>query len=724
MALAGTVFLALCVFVLPGFVVSWVAGAKVPAALVASLPVSFSIFGLSAWMWGATSAPFTWLTFVISLLLALVAAAMWRVAFARRARRKARRAGEEVSWREALWPGPWRSTSVFDPSWILPAAGVVTGAWLSAADKLSWLVRLPHGVGNIHQGWDAQWHANVVRFIMTENIASPARMGELQNLESKATLLYPSGYHTGIALFAEAAGLEPIPALNIANALLPSVAVAMSMACLVLAMLRSRGLTAQIAAGLAAIAVYAVPPLWIADYVAMWPYLFAACMAGTVVYLFCEVPSRRAMAFPAALAFVGLLEVHPSAVTYVALPVVLFWLTSLLIRPARSRLGDFVWLGLPAVAGALLFLPQALAGSAQADEVSGWTTPEDLGLPDPLKAVLMLGTRHVPEFFPSFNPVAVVWLAAAGLIIALVWRGQIWPVLFYAVSVAAAVNALQPMGGWWGSALTAIGALHYNTAHRLVLPVGMITIAGASIAVAAMIRLLCLGPLAARRGSTAWLRASVIASSVVALAAGAATAWWAEARTATGAEASYSASRVNDRMINDNDRLAFDWLATQPAAWEGYTMGDPGDGHSWLYAYNGVPTLSRHYMWPVGGRGSNTDIIYWQSDMLGNGVRGDTGDEMTENIVDKAAKDLNVRFFILSPEVFWREQFPNYEQRMGLWTAPGSTPVFKKGGTVIFAVNEHFTGSELRKMRADGLDHGSEPLPELAPVGARTAAGP
>nr|WP_231908934.1 DUF6541 family protein [Corynebacterium timonense] len=614
------------------------------------------------------------------------------------------------SWRAALWPGDWRAASIVDPSWLLPAAGVVLGAWMLIGDRLNWLVRLPHGVGNIVQGWDSQWHANVVRFIMEEGVASPTRMGELQNVETHADLLYPSAYHAAVALFAEAAGLEPIPAVNIATTVLVGAALPVSMACLVFAALRSRGLTAQIAGGIAAAAIYVAPPIWVADYVGMWPYVVAASMAGAVVYLFCAVPYRRALALPAALAFVGVLQVHPSAVTYIALPVALFWLTSLLIRPARSRLMDLVWLAVPALVSVVLYVPQAMAGSQQAEEVAGWDSSTDTGITEPWSAVIGLNTRHVSEFFPDFSVVTLLWLAGLGALVTLLWRGQAWPVLFYALSVAAAVHALVPFDGVGGEILSVLTGLHYNAAHRLVLPVAMLTVAGAAIGVAAMIRLLTLAPLAARSGSPRWVRASAAASTVVALVAGAGAAWWVHDRAAEGAEASYRAVRVGGRMVNDDDLLAFDWLATQPAAWEGYTMGDPADGHSWIYAYNGVPTISRHYLWPTGGRGASFDTLYWHADMLGNGRRGDPE---ADTIADLAARDLNVKFFLLSPEPFWWEQFPNYELIKGLWTAPGATAVYRKGSTVIFAVNEQFSEAELRAMRLDAQRSGSDPLPAV-----------
>ncbi|WP_331712307.1 DUF6541 family protein [Corynebacterium timonense] len=93
MALAGTVVLGLLVFVLPGFVVTWIAGARVPAAVAASIPATFGLVGLSAWMWGGVGARFGWLTLSITLLLAVAAAGLWRWAFARRARRRGPAAG-------------------------------------------------------------------------------------------------------------------------------------------------------------------------------------------------------------------------------------------------------------------------------------------------------------------------------------------------------------------------------------------------------------------------------------------------------------------------------------------------------------------------------------------------------------------------------------------------------------------------------------------------------
>lgn len=699
MTTAAAAWFAVVFFTLPGFAVSWVSGLKAPAAALTALPVTFGIIGVGAWFWGLTSAPFNLWTFGISVAVALLAAAAWRYAFARKARR-----GGAVPWRRALFPGDVRSRSIADPYWVLPALGVGAGTYVAASDRLRWLVHLPNGVSNIVQGWDVQWHANAVRFIMDTGVASATRMGELQNVETHAKLLYPSAYHAGIALFGEAAGLEPIPALNIAESVLPALAFPASLACLVFAFMRSTGVTAQIAAALAAVCAYAAPQLlWVPDYVGMWPYLFAIGLTGVVIWQFLLVPGRRAGALPAAAGFVGLLSVHPSAVTVVVLAVALSWLTSTLVRPERSRLTDTLWLAAPALAGTVAFLPQVLAGSAQAGEVASWQPEEELGAGGAWGAALRMDTRHVAQFFPGFDPTVALWLAGAGALVLVVWRGQVWPALFYAASLAVTANALSPFDNVWGDILGTVGNLHYSTGHRLIMPVVMSVIAAAAVAVAAGVRLLCLAPVAQRYGKG--VAVSTVASLVAGAALGAAAIPQVRAHAEEGAQAAFSSARTQDRMVSADDLAAYDWLATQPAAWEGLTMGDPADGYSWIYAYNGVPTVARHYLWPTGGRGSANDTLYWHADFIGEGHNAP---------VEQAIKDLDVRFFILSPGSFWAYQNPQYEMLRAFWASKGVTPVYRKGSTAIFAVNSAFTKAELEQMRDDAKAHGSDTLFGLA----------
>lgn len=709
MVTAGMFIAAVLVFVLPGFVVNVVSGMRVPASVVASIPVSFGIIGLSAWSWGLTSAKFSPWTFSVSVIFAVLCAAGWRYAFARRARERWTGAGE-LSWRRALLPGTpqeRREGSVADPVWVLPLLGVVAGSSMLIRDRLRWLAETPLGLANIVQGWDSQWHANTVRFIMDEGIASPTRMGELLYQETHSSLLYPSGYHAGVALFAETAGMAPIPALNVAQTIVPSVAACLSVACLVFAFLRSRGLTAQIAAGCAPLLVYGAPQLmWVSDYVGMWPYMMAVALTGIVIWQFLEVPRRHNAAFAAALGFFGVVAVHPSPVTTIALAVAFAWCLSTLLRPVRSRLVDTVWLAAPALAAAVLFLPQVFAGSEQAQEVAGWSTPEDGTVQNPWALAITMDTRHVTEYFPNYDPTVMLWLALVGAVALVVWRGQVWPVVFYALSLTTVVQAAAPLPPVLDVVPSLIAGLHYNTAHRLVLPVVMCVIAAAAIGVAVMIRMLTLAPVAAREGTVVAKGASTIGAVLVAVVVAASTSTAVHASASQAAEDIYTAPRIGGRMVNNDDLAAFDWLATQPAAWDGVTYGEPADGHSWLYAYTGVPTLSRHYQWPARSRGEDTATALFDVEMLGRGVLGDA---TAKNAVDRAVERLNIKFYIASPPVFWAQQLPYVNLNNGMANS-ALTPVYMKGDTAIFAVNEAFTRAELAKMQADAVKHGSEPL--------------
>ena len=199
MTAIAAAWFAVAFFLLPGFLISWVAGMRGGEALWAALPVTFGVIGMGGWMWGLTSARFTLWTYAVSLAVALGIAAAWRYAFARRARSRG-----AVGWREALFPGGFRAR-LADASWVLPTAGMAVGAWMGANDRLQWQLRVPHGTWNIVQGWDVQWHANAVRFIMETGVASATRMGELQNPETHAASLYPVGYHACLLYTSDAA---------------------------------------------------------------------------------------------------------------------------------------------------------------------------------------------------------------------------------------------------------------------------------------------------------------------------------------------------------------------------------------------------------------------------------------------------------------------------------------------------------------------------------------
>nr|VDG62363.1 Uncharacterised protein [Streptococcus thermophilus] len=706
MDVVGAVWLAIAVFTLPGLIVAWVAGAKLPAAAAASLPATFGLVGFGSWVLGALGVRFGWPSFIGFLVLVLLLAGVWRFMFAR----KAKREGAQ-SWLRALWPGDWRRRSIADPSWVLPAAGITAGVWMLIAKMLELQDNVPHKFENVVQGWDTQWHANAVHFIMEEGIASPTRMGELQSPETHVDLFYPSGFHAVTALFAHAGGLAAVPAMNLASIVVTSLAVAGGTAGLAWAIARGQGMVAQIAAGLAPIAIYASPPVvWVSDYVGMRPYIVSIGLSGIVVALFMQVPRYRALSFATLFAFLGVLQVHPAAVTVVVLAVLLYWATYLVWRPDSTRLGDFIWLAIPALGGTLSFLPQLLAGRTQAEEVQGWSARENVTAAEAWEKAFYMETRHVEEFFPVFDPTILFWLAGFGALVMLVWRRQVWAPIFYALMVSATANAMHPVDSIFEPLLTFLGAAHYNSAHRVATIVALTLFAAAAVGAAVIIRVLCLAPVAARRRTRPWQWATAIASAVLAGFTGWGTGVWAATAAADGAKESYEASRVDDRMIDEDQLAAFEWLGSRPEAHQGLVMGESTEGYSWIYSIEGVPTVGRHYLWPSGGLGTNSSILSDHAALLGAGQRGKPN---ADNVIDEAAAHLDVRFIISTGNSFWGDP-SNWQVDTALWTSPGVTPVYQLNRVTIFAVNEQFSAEELAELQQDAVENGgSTDLPTL-----------
>lgn len=700
------VLVAIGVIFLPGAVISWVSGAKLPYAAVAAIPVSFAVYGVAGWVYGLMGIRFGVPSVIVFTLVVALIAGLWRYG----ARRLGRRFPVPVA------PG-WREDSALDPRWILPAAGVVTAATMFITRMVTWLEDVPGGVENIIQGWDVHWHANVVRMIMDDGMASAVRMGELHNIETSAPMFYPAAYHAAAALLGNIAGITPIAATSIMGIVLPAVALPMSVAALAWKMIGNGGLTAQIAAGLSGVLSFALPAMmWTGHYVGAWPYLAAVAATGLVVFLFLSAPKHPVLIFAAALSLTGITQLHPSSSTIVVLLVGLYWLLYLVFSPAdrggsRSRLRDLAVLAAAGAGGFLLMLPQVIAGAGDAETLVTWSAVEDVSRTESWVKALTMNTRHVEEFFPGYDPTVILWVAGFGAVALLLWRRNVWAPVFWFISVCLTIHALKPFDvPVVSDVLTLIGGLHYATPHRLVIPVAMMVTAFAGVGLAAALRLLTGGPVAAllnpenTRTRTITRRATAIAAIVLSLPLAWGVGAWSLAKTEQGAEVIEKSPRLENRLVTAADKEAWDWLAQQPRAYEGHIAGTPSDGSGWMYAYNGLPSLFRHYFYPTTGRDSATDRSFWNANLIGQGVRGDAD---ATNSVDDAIEELGINYFVLSPDNFWAMEYPLWEQLLGFWTTEGVTPVYKDGKVAIFAVTDHFTDAELRQMRADSPD----PLP-------------
>ena len=754
-----TLWIAVLVFTVPGLVVSWVSGLKIPWAIAASIPATFGIYGIAAWTLGVWEMRFDLRSVALATLVFVGVALVWRLFFAggwllrrRKARRKTQRntqneadvevaeeseepvpgevsedsqsvATEAPEKKSTFWHavfGYLRNGGILDHRWWLPAAGAIAGAWLIIDRAWKLLESTPHGLNDIVQGWDVHWHGSMVRFIDETGIASSTMMGQLRNIETQQDMYYPSAWHAGAWVLSDTANLSIIEAVNITGIVLSGMLLPLAVALIAWRLVDNRGLTAQIGAGFAGLITFAAPTLfWVGNYVGAWPYVAAIGASGVVLALFMSTPAVPVRIFAAALAFAGMFQIHPAPATIVIIAVVLWWLLKELWVPSKktqgwkagisTRLKSVGILAFTGIVGVLLVLPQAISGSEETSEVLSYSAEEQVSRTESWLISILMETRHT-DFFGGFNVWPILIAAAVGGAAVLLWRGNLWAPAFYAVSVALTVNSLKPFAEPWGDWLDIVGGLHYSTGHRLIMPVAMFTFAAAGIGLAVVIRLICLGPI------KQFAAVSGVVSVVLAVVIAVPLHTWAQDMVREGSETTIVAPH-DGRMVNDNDLAAWDWLIQQPRATELNIMGDPSDGHGWMYAYNGLHSIARHYNWPAAGGGSDTAMLYWWPHLLGAGTEEDPD---AVNDVDQAARDLNVGYFMISPWPFWDFQTPNKQQIELMWDAPGVTPVYKKGESVIFAVNDMFTDAELDKMRKPG--NSPEKLPELPTKGERGLA--
>ncbi|KAB1504266.1 hypothetical protein F7230_04085 [Corynebacterium sp. 320] len=767
------VLIALLVWALPGALLSMAAGLKPHRALVAALPVTAGVWGSLAALYGALGIPFTQLSAWIGTAVVVLLMLGWQVFFGRAARAaRARRAtgggelgeaGELASDSEGTSPQPardWMATLRTVSRPLLPALGVVSGAYLMISRGLNSMVNTPRGLESVFQGWDGQWHVSTIRFIMETHTASSTHMGELQNVETKAQLFYPAAWHTMVFMFREATDISPIAAVNIGAKVMPAVGIALTVSLLAWLMVRGAtrraGLGTAVAAFLAPIIAAGVLPLYyVSFYVGMWPYASAMSLIGPVIWLFCRIPSSPRMIVPAAVALAGVGMMHPAPITHIVLFVAVWWLgegvlrrqsdaswgvTNKYLAPVVSRLRATLYIAGAGLCAVAIFLPQLLVGSNQTSEVSQFNTGEsDTTRTGSWMRILYLQTRHAWEYGVDWW---FLWAAAIGAVILLAWRRNLWPLAVFLIFAVIAVDAVRSFADPLGAMASAVGALHYNSAHRLVMPVAILMIVFAAGAVGFVFHLVFqIIPTAVKKNGQSippLVASTVTVGAVLALVVGAQIPPQHQEDKTVGMD-HLLASAYDPRMVDTADLRAFDWLATQPKAYDGLILNNPDEGSGWMYAYNGLPALHRHYLFPSVGQESATTLLYWHPDVLGRGMppvpgspaeaalaegrsaKGLEGDRSDyKNTVDKAVDELNVNYIVFGPPHFWSWQKDIIGQGPFLYDAPGVTPIYQDGALYIYAVNAHFTQDELDQMVKDSPRKPTHP-PVQAPDAVNSA---
>lgn len=666
----------LTLLVAPGLIVGLAAQLPLRLAVGTSVPVSYGIAAIASYVYGRMEvswslAGYAVATAVTTAVVGVVGLLISGTVWLWRRRRRTPAARERSAPRRSWW-------------WLLPGSAVLVSAWLIGQMVLTELAATSGGTADVFQGWDAHWHADYIRFIHDLGVASPDRAGELRYPENAATLYYPSTWH---AIAALAMGLRGIGAVETYNLVqVGSAALVFPLGVAALAwLLTHRRFSRPAAATSAAVAALATPLFpglpFVEIMVAATPSAVATGLAGLVAAVVVAAVADRRLIPAAALGFVGIGGVHPSAMVTAGLFVLFWWLFEGLRHPVRGRVRDFVVLAGIALAGVLTLLPQVLIVSEEADDISAFEFQNGADRAAAWGKAAALQVRHVEDWGVRW---ALLSLAVLGLLV-LLRRRVLWPVVLWAGLLVMCVNAMNVFGNWTGGVLRVIGSIYYNDPRRIGVVLAMLVAAAVGVGVGVTVQALAgwfsrlIAPITDPhdRGATS-------VRVAVALVALVSTGSWVIQTSPEYAVAAGGNQRWG-RLVDVHDLRAFDWLSEQPQAYSGAIYTNPDEGSGWMYATDGLPSTARHYL-PPGPTAPITSFLFHTMDRAG-----------VDPEVDAALEELGVTYVYVSPPNYWGFQEPN-EHLLRLDETPGLAKVYADTQVRIFAVRDAFTTDELARI--------------------------
>ncbi|MGX1596465.1 DUF6541 family protein [Dietzia maris] len=699
--------------VVPGAIVGAAAQLPLRLALGTSIPVSFGIAAIAGYVYGRVGVPWSLGAYVVATAATaavvgvvglLITGATWAWRRRRRGRdatpadgrrrRRLRRTGRVGRLRRGRGTAGVERPGRVDGRpgrrswwWLLPGAAILTSAWLIGQMILTELSATPGGTANIFQGWDAHWHANYIRFIHDLGVASPDLAGELRYPENGATLYYPSTWHSIAALVMGLRGIGAVETYNLVQ--IGSAALVFPLGVAALAwLITHRRFSRPVVATSAAVAAMATPLFpglpFVEVMVAATPSAVANGMAGLGAAVVVAALADRRLIPAAALGLVGIGGVHPSAMVTAAVFVLFWWLFDGLWRPVRGRVRDFVVLAGIGLAGVLTLLPQVLTVSEEADDISAFEFQIDADRTAAWGKAVALQVRHVEDWGVRW---VLLSLAVLGLVVML-RRKVFWPLLLWGGLLVVCVNSMSVFGNWTGGVLRGIGSIYYNDPRRIGVVLAVVVAAAVGVGVGATVQALAgwlgrlVDPLTDPDGGGVRL-----ARVAVALAALVGVGSWVVQASPEYAVAAGVNQRWN-RMVDEHDLRAFRWLSEQPQAYSGLIYTNPDEGSGWMYATDGLPSTSRHYLQP-GATAPLTTYLFSRMDEAGVNPR-----------VDRALAELGVTYVYVSPPNYWGFQKPN-EHLLRLDGTPGLAKVYAESQVRIYAVRGAFTDADLAQIVED-----------------------
>ncbi|APE17746.1 hypothetical protein BOH72_23265 [Mycobacterium sp. WY10] len=649
------VLIAVLLLILPGAVVALAGRLRWYVALGVGPVLTYGVVGLAIIPFGAIGV--RWNVWTALLALAIVTAVVIGLRILLTRYRAADPTVDEVS----LWPA------------LVVAAGVIFGALLICF--AAWR-GMPYWQ-SIPSNWDSVWHANTIRWILDTGQASSTHMGELRNVETHASLYYPSVFHALGAVLAQLTGAAPTTAYTLSSLAAAVWLFPLSAGLLTWQLLRSRWSqwrTAGAAATAAALSASFTAVPYVEFDTASMPNMAAYGLAIPAFVLITSSLRNRDRIPLAVIALIGVFSVHITGGVVVVTFVIAWWLLDALLRPVLGRVRDFVTLVIIAVPTLAVLLPQFLGVLQQAEVIAGHAFVTHQGRKRTLFNAIVQHTRHLNDY-PIQN--VIIALAGAGFVLLLTKRIW-WPAAVWLVLIVSIVHSGAPFGGPVGAIVGKYSDLFYSDPRRLSAVVTLLLTPMAGYALYSLALVVVAG---ARRLTRRWAatrepdrRFWIGATAVLLVAVCFGLAWHYFPRHR------YLMGEKYDRVIIDNKDLeAMAYLATLPGARDTLIGNANVDGTAWMYAVAGLHPLWTHYDYPVQqGPGYNRFVFWAYADDADHDPR-----------IAEAVKALNIRYVLTSAPVVrgfvmpdglvsldksksWAKIYDNGEARIYEWR--GSAP--------------------------------------------------
>lgn len=470
------------------------------------------------------------------------------------------------------------------------AAGVLAAAVLGAVV----VMRGIGGLAAVHQGWDAGFHANAIRFITETGNPTPGALSAINNYED-ATFFYPNGQHVLTSVVGQLSG-SPVPSLlNAQMVLLPGIA-GLGLAVLV----RAFGGRVALAASVPLVLVsFTGFPYDVLSRGPLLPYATGIAMVPAFLVLLHQALVRRTVTVVllTAVCAAALLAVHPST----AVTAAIFTIPLLIHRwragrpEARRRdVGTLLGVGLVAVAAGLPYVLGTISIGESGASVdwparqNPWEATTGLLLLNHrgdgsqywLVALFAVGAFHLRR-------IRRLWWFLAG--------AALFAVLFVTVSSTDAALTETLTQPWWND--------RWRLLALVILGQALLAAHGAVIVGEALVGLV--------RRRVTWrirtTRASVGMAMVVVLAV---FALFSNSFYAPLNERAVSLSYQGGPTVTPSVQTAMRALAEMTGS-EGRVMNDPGDGSVWMYALEEVRPIFGHVIDPenFGSVGADQQLL-------------------------------------------------------------------------------------------------------------------